>query len=570
MNIKIRVFKGPGAEPECREIKAGTTIEELLYEYRSHLPYRIYTAKINSVNVGLTQKIESECDLTFCDIRDDVAIRSFQRGLTLLLLKAVNDIYGSKVKVMVRSSVNRGIFTMITHVDTEEEKQIHSDDSGKVSGEKTWTSEERRKKKTPKKESLAPRKSALSKDELRQIEKRMWKLVDANKPIKAVGGDMFKLEDFSCLFYGLMPPSTGSLFPFALEPMRGGVMLRYPHPSDPHKLAFYKRDARVFNAYDDEQAFLDRLEIGTISDLNKQIRSGSVRETVSIAEASHLAHIQDIVQMILDSKKRVVLLAGPSSSGKTTTAKRLIDALTLRSEIPPLYFGTDDYYVERVNAPKDAKGEYNYEGLDAIDVELFAKNIKELLSGKIANLPKYDFVEGKKSFGERKVHLKENQLIIVEGIHALNKKFSASIDDGDKFRLYISPLTQLNIDNNNRVPSTEVRLFRRMIRDHRTRGKSAPETILTWPKVRAGEIVNIFPGNHEADAVFNSTLVYELAVLKKYAEPLLEEISADDPVYGTAKRLLEFLSFFDAIEDESPIPVDSVLREFIGGSCYEP
>jgi uridine kinase len=558
MNIKIRVLKELGADPECREVEAGTTIEEILNEYRSHLPYRVYTARINSENVALTHKIESECDVTFCDIRDDVAFRSFQRGLTLILLKAVHEIWGNKAKVKIRNSVNRGLFTTILYEDPETQEQ-----------NEVLTDEEKRANARRKKNTHSGMRMPVDKD-LRQIEKHMWKLVDANKPIKQVGDGIYKLEHFKGHLYGLMPPSTGCLFPFALEAMRGGVLLRYPHPSDPNRLAIYRRDVRVFDAYDEEQEFLDSLKLGKISDLNQRILAGDAPEIIHMAEDRHTTRIKDIAQYILGSEKKVVLLAGPSSSGKTTTAKRLIEALTEYGVKEPLYFGTDDYYIDRENAPKEKNGEYNLEGLDAIDVELFAKNIKELLSGKTADLPRYDFLEGKKVFGERKSKLKKDQIIIVEGIHALNKKFSASIEEDVKFKFYISPLTQLSIDDSNRIPSTDVRLLRRIIRDHRTRGNSVIETILMWPKVRAGETVNIFPYNNYADVVFNSTLVYELPVLKKYVMPLLEEVPADNPAYGTVKRLLHFLNFFNAIEDESPIPSDSVLREFIGGSRFGP
>jgi len=218
--------------------------------------------------------------------------------------------------------------------------------------------------------------------------------------------------------------------------------------------------------------------------------------------------------------------------------------------------------------PKDKKGEFNYEGLDAMDVGLFVKNIEELLSGKTADLPKYDFLAGNKTFGERKTRLKKGQTVVVEGIHALNKKMSAGIEDGVKFKIYISPLTQLNIDGHNRVPSTDVRLIRRIVRDHRTRGRSVIETLRQWPKVRAGESVNIFPYNNEADEIFNSTLIYELSVLRKYAAPLLEEVRPGEAAYGHAKWLLFFLTFFTPIEDESAIPPESILREFIGGSRF--
>lgn len=564
-NINIRVFKDCGADPEHREIAAGTTIEDLLYEYRSHLPYRVYSAKVNSDDVNLNHIIEKENDISFCDIRDDVAFHVFQSGLILILLKAVYDLYGNNAKVTIRNSINRGIFTTILlyepcceEVVSRNEKQNSYCGENKV--------EERRSNIRCRKSTSIPGTYIPNKNDLRQIEKRMWELVDANKPIKLTSDGKYKIGRFARRISGLMPPNTGRLFPFALEAMRGGILLRYPHPSDPNKLAFYRRDVRIFDAYEEEQEFLDSLKLARISDLNKKIKKGETSELIHLAEDRHSTRIKDIAQYILGSGKRVVLLAGPSSSGKTTTAKRLIEALSDNGIESPLYFGTDDYYVERVNAPKDKKGEYNYEGLDSIDIDLFENNIKDLLAGKTVDLPKYDFIKGVKVFGERKSRLKKDQIIIVEGIHALNKKLSAHIDDELKFKLYISPLTQLNIDDNNRIASTDVRLLRRIVRDNRTRGKSVTDTIAMWPKVRDGESVNIFPYNNEADVVFNSTLVYELPVLKKYAMPLLEKVSEKDAAYGTAKRLLDFLGVFTVIEDEKDIPGDSILREFIGGS----
>jgi len=400
----------------------------------------------------------------------------------------------------------------------------------------------------------------------------MWRLVDANLPIEDMGGGVYRLDGYTNSFYGLMPASTGCVCPFALELMRGGVLLRFPHPTDPGKLAFYRRDAKIFDAYDEEQDFLDALKLGFIGDLNRQIDAGpeAAAEIIRIAEFRHVSRIKELAKKIVESGKRVVLIAGPSSSGKTTFSKRLIEAIAANGVPTPFYLGTDDYFVEREFTPRDKKGEYNYEGLDAMDVELFERNIEELLSGKTADLPKYDFISGKKAFGVRECKLEKGQVIVVEGIHALNKKMTVDIGDGVKYKIYISPLTQLNIDDHNRVPSTDVRLIRRMVRDNRTRGNSVADTIRQWPKVRAGESVNIFPYNNEADEIFNSTLIYELPVLKKYTVPLLEAIQPGEAAYGHAKWLLYFLSLFRAIEDESAIPPDSLLREFIGDGRFGP
>jgi len=530
MLIKVKVYKEPGADPAEREIEAGFTIEELLGEYRSHLPFRIITARVDGDSVPLTYVLNKDCELILCDMREDMASRSFQRGLTLLYLKAISDLYGADAKVLIRNSVNRGIYTTIDFGTKED----------------------------------------VTEGDLRQIEKRMWRLVDANLPIEDMGDGVYRLDGYTNSFYGLMPASTGYISPFALELMRGGVLMRFPHQTDPDKLAFYKRDAKIFDAYDEEQEFLDALHLGFISDLNRQIDAGpeAAAGIIRMAEFRHASRLKELAKNIIEAGKRVVLIAGPSSSGKTTFSKRLIKEIAALGAPEPFYLGTDDYFVEREFSPRDRKGEYNFEGLNAVDVELFERNIEELLSGKIADLPKYDFITGTKAFGVRKCKLEKGQVIVVEGIHALNKKMTVDIEDGVKYKIYISPLTQLNIDDHNRVPSTDVRLIRRMIRDNRTRGNSVVDTIRQWPKVRAGESVNIFPYNNEADEIFNSTLIYELPVLKKYAVPLLEEIKPGEDSYGHARWLLYFLSLFNAIEDESAIPPESLLREFIGGGSF--
>ena len=271
--------------------------------------------------------------------------------------------------------------------------------------------------------------------------------------------------------------------------------------------------------------------------------------------------------MITRRKKRIVLIAGPSSSGKTTFARRLCIQLKVNG-LNPLYLGTDDYFVERTNTPLDEYGEHDYENLGAVDIELFNSNMNDLLAGREVDLPEFDFMEGKKTFGKRITKIKQTQPIVIEGIHALNGDLTPYIDDGEKFRIYISPFTQLNIDRHNRIPTTDARMLRRLVRDYQYRGHSAQSTISSWPKVRAGEDKNIFPYNDQADVLFNSVHIYELAVLKKYAEPLLKDIKEDEPEYSEAVRMLKFLRFFRTIEDDSIIVNNSIIREFIGGSIF--
>ena len=288
---------------------------------------------------------------------------------------------------------------------------------------------------------------------------------------------------------------------------------------------------------------------------------------ILLCEALHEKKIAEMADMITEQRKRIILIAGPSSSGKTTTAKRLCIQLRVNG-LEPLYMGTDDYFVERSDTPLDENGKPNYEDIEALDTELFNRNMNDLLSGKVVDMPEFDFLTGEKRFGRRLTSIRSDQPIVIEGIHALNGKLTEFIDDSQKFRIYVSPFTQLNIDSHNRVPTTDARILRRIVRDYKYRNKSAAGNIDQWTQVRAGEDKNIFPFNGEADVVFNTALAYELAVLKKYVETLLEEIDDSQPEYSEAVRLLKLTRFFDSIEDESAIPNNSIIREFIGGSVF--
>ncbi|MBQ3612402.1 MAG: nucleoside kinase [Firmicutes bacterium] len=406
----------------------------------------------------------------------------------------------------------------------------------------------------------------VSKQQVDAISARMKELIEADLPIIKEDG-IYRLEDHCDYFYGGIAPSTGCAKLFELRKYAEGILLRFPYPTDPDVLPEYHDDKNLHIAFSEAKKWQQLLGVNYMPDLNEKIAGGKAKDLILLSEALHEKKIAEMADMITEGKKRIILIAGPSSSGKTTTAKRLSVQLRVNG-LEPLYMGTDDYFVERSETPVDESGKPDYEGLGALDIELFNSNMNDLLAGREVDLPEFDFVKGTKIFGKRIMSIREDQPIIIEGIHALNGKLTEAIPDEEKFRIYISPFTQLNIDMHNRVPTTDARMLRRMVRDYKYRGKSAAGTIDQWSQVRAGEDENIFPFNGEADVVFNTVLTYELAVLKKYAQPLLEEIKEDQPEYSEARRLLELISGFDIIEDERAIPNNSILREFIGGSIF--
>ena len=378
---------------------------------------------------------------------------------------------------------------------------------------------------------------------------------------------LYALDGYRDFFYGRMVPSTSYLTLFELRKYRRGVLLRFPHPSDPNRIPDYVDERVLYQAFGEQSRWGKLMGIDYAFDLNRKIEEGKFKELIQLSEALHERRIVEIADMITKQKKRIILIAGPSSSGKTTFAQRLCIQLRVNG-LEPLYMGTDDYFLEREQTPVDAYGEKNYEDLDAVDIHLFNSNMNDLLAGKQVDLPTFDFMEGHKEYGKRLTRIRSNQPIVIEGIHALNDALTPEIAKEEKFKIYISPLTQLNIDAHNRIVTTDHRMLRRMVRDFKYRGYSAQNTIRNWPKVRAGEDKNIFPYSNEADVMFNSVHLYELCVLKKYALPLLEAIQPDEPEYSEAQRMRNFLRFFKTVEDDSAIVNNSILREFIGGSVF--
>ncbi|MDD2295121.1 MAG: nucleoside kinase [Eubacteriales bacterium] len=509
MLITVKLFPKEKGIPIT--VEPGTTIAELADRFREQLPYDVVAARLNNHVVGLDTQLHGDSEVTFLDLRDPSGNQAYQNSVVELYLEAVRRVF-PKASVVIAHSLNRGIFTEISGIRTP------------------------------------------GPGEVARIEAAMNKLAEADIPFFEINSDL-----------QLVVPSTGYVKEFDLKKCRNGIIIRIAEAAHPHGLPPYRDDKKLHKAFRDQEKWNDMLGIRYMDDLNDRIKSGEMREIIQISEALHEKSIAGIADQIVRAKKRIVLIAGPSSSGKTTFAHRLCTQLWVNGR-KPIYLGTDDYYQERDLLQPGPDGTKNFENLDSLDVELFNRHMNALLAGEVVDIPHFDFGSGTKIFGRRILQAEPDQPIVIEGIHGLNDALSRQIPTEQKFKIYISPLTMVRIDNHNRIPLTDVRKIRRIIRDAAKRGWDARQTIEAWPKVRAGEDVNIFPYSDQADAIFNSVHVYEMAALKKYARPLLEEIGEQEEAYTEARRLLRILGFVDELEDDSVIVNNSIIREFIGGS----
>ena len=376
--------------------------------------------------------------------------------------------------------------------------------------------------------------------------------------------DIVNLHNYRNCMYTVMLPSSGYINLFDIRPYRNGLLLRLPNALHGHTIPKYRDDEKLYEAYAETTRMRKHTGLNYLADLNEQIRAGNADDVIRASEWLQTKQLEEIAARIVEEGRRVVLIAGPSSSGKTTTAKRLCAEIGKLTGEEPLYLGTDDYFVEREDSPIGPDGKPDYEGLDCLDMDLFNDQMEALLDGREVDMPEFDFIEGKKVFGKRITKLRKNQLLVIEGIHSLNDVLTENIERKDKFKIYISPLTQLAVDRHNRLSTADARLLRRMVRDNQFRGSDAEKTLESWPKVRAGESVNIFPYSSSADVVFNSSTVYETCLLKTYAEPLVSAIPETSEQYPEALRILAFMKYFEKIESSEAVPDNSILREFIG------
>ncbi|WAM35792.1 nucleoside kinase [Caldicellulosiruptor acetigenus] len=532
------------------DVEVGANLLSFVPRFESYFKSPIVAAKVDNEIKELKYVISRDCKVKFIDMTQEDGMRIYRRSLIFVLIVATRMLF--KEAVNVQHSLSKGLYCEV------ENRKLSSHDIELIKQKMKWIVEQ----------DFQFRREKVSKDEaVRLFEEKGF--YDKARTIKFSENEhvyIYYCGDYVDYFYGHLVPSTGYLKIFDLIQYHDGMVLLYPDKSDPFKLQEFIENKKLFAVYHEYKNWGRILGVSSVGELNEVIASGKIREFIRVSEALHEKKIAYLADQISQNPLiKVVLISGPSSSGKTTFAQRLSIQLKVNGK-NPVYIGLDDYFFED-KVPLDENGKPDYESIEAIDVELFNKQLKDLLEGKEVVLPRFNFVERKRTF-ERPVKLEKNDIIIIEGIHGLNSRLTPMIPDENKFKIYVSALTHLNLDKHNRIQTTDYRILRRIVRDARTRGASAKRTISMWPSVRNGEEKNIFPYQEMADAMFNSALIYELAVLKKYAVPLLRTITREDEEYSEAQRLLHFLSFILPIEDEREIPPQSIIREFIGGSCF--
>ncbi len=542
-------------EGQTLNIKDGTTYLELAKNFQKKYDHDIVLVLENNKMRELFRKVKDGAAVTFLTTGQIDGYNTYRRSATLLLLKAIYDVEGMDAvrSMKVEFSAGEGYY-------------------------------------------VSSRKMPVNEETLARIENRMKELVSQNLPIekrsipveeaiehfarhgmtdkarlfrfrRSSSVNVYLLDGFEDYYYGYMVPSTGYLKYFKLIPYDEGFVLEFPPRKTPETFGPFREQPKVFQTLKNSTKWGEILNVGTVGALNEQISEGNVGNIILAQEAIMEKGLGDIAAEIASRPdKKLIMIAGPSSSGKTTFSHRLSIQLMAHG-LKPHPIAVDNYFVERVDTPKDENGQYNFECLEAMDIELFNQQMSALLRGEKVFMPTFNFVTGMKEYKGNSLKLGPEDVLVIEGIHCLNDALSYSLPAENKFKIYVSALTQMNIDEHNRIPTTDGRLIRRMVRDARTRGASAQKTISMWPSVRRGEDENIFPYQESADVVFNSALIYELAVLKQYAEPLLFGIRPEDPEYLEAKRLLKFLNYFQGI-DSNLIPGNSILREFIGGSFF--
>ena len=528
------------------------TLEDISKDFQENYSETIIMAEVNGRPCELNYKVTDDVTVDFFDLTSPTGNRVYESGLIFVLEKACLNMLNSEIEV--KYSIDKGIYIKTC-------KKITKEDLDKVS----------REMKEIVKRDLPIQKNLVNRLEAIEYYKstKSYDKVNVLKYSVNTNVNLYRLMDIYNYFFSYLPVSTGALKEFKLTYIdQNSFVLRYPNIYYLNKIPVYKHHDKLFNEFKKYDEWSEKLGIENVSSLNSRVTKGNVDDIVLLSENIQNNSLFKIAETIYNNKKlKLILLAGPSSSGKTTTSKKL--ELFLKGfGLNPIAISIDNYFVDRDKTPRLPDGSYDFESLNSINVELFNKNLKDLLDGKEVTLPVYNFITGKSELSDESIKLGEKEILIVEGLHALNEELTYSIDKKNKYKIYLCPLTVLSLDNHNRIRTTDNRLLRRIVRDNRTRGYSASDTLSSWGKVREGEEKYVFPFQDEADVIFNTSLIYELGVLKTYAEPLLYSVEESDPMYKEAVRLLNLLKNILPISNDY-IPVDSIVREFIGGGYFK-
>ena len=532
----------------------GDTYEQITKQIQKDEMPLIVAVKCGNMLRELTHEIMPECEVELIDLKHSDGERIYQRSLAFIMTRAAMACFEG-IRVRIEHSLSKGLYCEYDYERrlTHEDYQIILDQMRRYV-----------------EQNLPFKKENFSiEDASSEFERNhMFSKVELLKFRQNPYIRLYECDGVHNYFYGYMVPSTGYVKWFDLIKYDDGAILMHPTKYYPNQLPEFVESPKIAEVFKESEQWSHIMNIGYVSNLNQMIQTDQHKELVQIAEALHEKKIAHIADEITKRKKRVILIAGPSSSGKTTFANRLRIQLRVNG-LNPVTVSTDNYFVNRDKTPRDENGDYDFESLAAVDVEQFNKDLNALLDGEPVDLPVFNFQNGTREYRGNFMQIDEDQPIIIEGIHGLNEGLTAHIFKRDKFKIYVSALTQLNIDEHNRIPTTQTRLLRRIVRDNQFRGHSAKKTIGMWASVRRGEELNIFPFQEQADEIFNTALPYELAILKKHALPLLEAITSDEPEYSEALMLKKFLGYFMSIEDDDLVPKVSILKEFIGGSGFD-
>lgn len=538
---------------KTQDVAIGSTLSDVFKQFNLKMPYGPICARVNNKVVGMNYQLYHNKDVEFLDMHDASASRNYTRTLFFILCKAVHDLYpGSRVVIDI--PVSKGYYINL-HIGRE----VTDEDATRI---------------RERMQQIIDEKIPIERFEVRTEEAiRMFEQKGDEAKVKLLKsvGSLYtvyhRIDDYVDYYYGALLTNTSDIYLFGLERYFEGLLLRIPSKHDPSQLGALVKQDKMFEVFLEQHRWQHILGVSTIGDFNEAVKAGHATNLINVSEALQEKKISQIADQITTHPEvRVVLIAGPSSSGKTTFCKRLSIQL-LANGIRPVQISLDDYFVDREKTPKDADGDWDYESIHALDINLINLQLSALFRGEEIELPKYDFLSGRSGMSGKRLRLADRQVLLVEGIHALNPELTAQIPKRQKFHVYISALTSILLDDHNYIPTTDNRLLRRIIRDHKYRGVSAQETIRRWPSVRAGETKWVFPFQENADVMFNTAMLYELAVIQEQAAPLLEQVPENCVEYSEAYRLRKFLSYITPIPSRA-LPPTSLVREFLGGSSF--